>query len=107
MAIAGAVALKRTRSRDLFDLFIQKEMMRASSTTVIVPAEGPNKRAEVKTKVSETEILAGSEGTLTVNDPVKRVRAAKRNHSTPGGRVDSRQRDSRTIATPIPITVTA
>jgi hypothetical protein len=34
----------------------------------------------VKTKVSETEIVAGIEGTFTVIEPLRRVRPAKINH---------------------------
>ena len=52
-------------------------MTKASSATVTVPAAGPNNRTEVKTNVSETEIVAGSEGNLIVADPLTNVRRAK------------------------------
>src|SRR6476620_1831230 len=83
-AIAGAVALNSTRIGGRLDRFIQSEITSASRTTVTTPAGVPNSRTDVKTKVSETEIFAASEGTLTVNEPVRSVRVASRNHSTPG-----------------------
>ena len=47
--------------------------MAASSATVTVPADGPNRITDVKTKVSETETVAGKEGNATVADPLTKV----------------------------------
>ena len=55
-------------------------MIRPSKVTVIVPAAVPNNRTEVKTKVSETEIVAGIDGSLMVIEPLSNVSAARRNH---------------------------
>src|SRR5688500_11142072 len=55
------------------------EIASASRATVSVPAAGPYNRADVKTKVSETEIVAGTEGSFTVADPVTSVRIARTN----------------------------
>jgi hypothetical protein len=48
--------------------------------TVIVPAAVPNSNTEVKTNVSETEIVEGIEGNLIVIEPLSNVSAARRNH---------------------------
>ena len=48
-------------------------MMAASSATVTVPAEEPNRITEVKTNVSDTETVAGNDGRDTVADPLRRV----------------------------------
>ena len=82
------------------DLFIQREITRASKTTVTTPAEVPKSRTDVKTKVSETEILAGREGTFTVKDPVSSVRVASKNHSTPGWETDNCQIDATSTTEP-------
>src|SRR3712207_6756721 len=65
IAIAGAATLNKTRDGDRADLFSQNEITSASSTTVKVPAAGPNRNVDVKTNVSETESRAGNEGILT------------------------------------------
>ena len=59
----------------------QKEMTRLSRATVRVPAAGPNSRIEMKTNVSEIEIVAGTEGKRTVAEPLTSVRAARSSHS--------------------------
>ena len=77
---AGAVVLKTSLwSPSCFSLKPQRND-RPSRVTVIVPAAVPNNRTEVKTNVSETEIVAGIDGNLTVIDPLSSVRAASRNH---------------------------
>src|SRR4026208_1498704 len=58
-------------------------MTRASSATVRVPAAGPNRRTEVKTNVSEIEMVAGTDGSLTVAEPLTSVRTAKRTRVRP------------------------
>ena len=68
---------------------IQKLIVRHSSRTVTAPADGPKSRTEVKTKVSDTEIWALMEGTLTVKEPVRRVSAARVNHCGPIGSIKS------------------
>jgi hypothetical protein len=55
-------------------------MIRPSSATIVAPAEGPNNSTEVKTKVSEIEMVAGTDGSFTVAEPLRRVRAARVNH---------------------------
>ena len=55
-------------------------MISPSSVTVIVPAAVPKSSTEVKTNVSDTEIVAGTEGSLIVIEPLNKVRAARRNH---------------------------
>jgi hypothetical protein len=45
-----------------------------------VPAAEPKSRTEAKTNVSETEIEAGTEGRVTVAEPLIKVRAASMNH---------------------------
>ena len=59
----------------------QREMTKPSRATVRMPGAGPKRRTEVNTKVSETEIVAGTEGTLTVIDPLSSVSPARINHS--------------------------
>jgi hypothetical protein len=64
-------------------------MVRTSNVTVKVPAAGPNNRTDVKTKVSDMEIVAATDGSLTVADPDKRVRSARMNQFQPMGRACS------------------
>ena len=58
----------------------QKDITRVSRATVRVPAAVPKSRTDVKTKVSEMEIVAGTETSLTVAEPLIRVRAARMSH---------------------------
>ena len=51
----------------------------------MVPAAGPNRRTEVKTKVSETDIVAGTDGSLTVAEPLISVSTARTNQFHPIG----------------------
>jgi hypothetical protein len=60
-------------------------MTKASKATVIVPAAGPKRRTEVKTNVSEMEIVAGTDGSLTVADPLSRVSTASTSQFQPSG----------------------
>jgi len=46
----------------------------------MVPAAGPYSRTAEKTKVSEIEIEAGIDGSLTVADPLINVRATNRKY---------------------------
>jgi hypothetical protein len=55
-------------------------MIKPSSVTVMVPAAVPNNKTDVNTNVSETEIVAGIDGSFIVIDPLSNVRAARRNH---------------------------
>ena len=71
-----------------------------SRATVIVPAQVPKRRTEAKTKVSETDRRAGSFGTLTVNEPLKRVSAASGNQSDPIGSCRSVRMHSKSTASP-------
>ena len=54
-------------------------MTKASKATVSVPAAGPNRRTDVKTKVSEIDIVAGTDGSFTVADPLINVSIARMN----------------------------
>ena len=49
-----------------FRLVPQHEITEASSATVIVPRLGPNKNTDVTTNVSDTENVAGTEGSVMV-----------------------------------------
>jgi hypothetical protein len=60
-------------------------MMKPSSATIRVPGAVPKRSIAVKTNVSETEILAGIEGTLTVKYPLKNVRTARYSQAILGG----------------------
>lgn len=46
----------------------------------MVPAAVPNKSTEAKTNVSETEIVAGIDGSLTGMEPLSKVRTARISH---------------------------
>src|SRR6516162_6635364 len=83
--IAGAAVLKRILCTERACGFIQNRIVRHSNRTVAAPAEGPKRRTEAKTNVSETERLALMDGTLTVNDPVRRVKPAMISHWGPMG----------------------
>jgi hypothetical protein len=61
------------------------EIARTSRVTVKVPAAGPKRRTDVKTNVSEIEIVAGTEGSFTVADPAISVRRARMNQFQPIG----------------------
>jgi hypothetical protein len=58
-----------------------------------VPAAGPKSRTDVKTNVSEIDIVAGTDGSFTVADPAKRVRMARMNQLQPMGRERSSYAD--------------
>ena len=66
-------------------MYDQHEMTSASRATVNVPAAEPNRRTEVKTNVSETDIVAGSEGRRTVAEPLSKVKIARIAQSQPIG----------------------
>ena len=53
------------------------QMINASSVTVMVPAAVPNNNTDVKTNVSETEIVASIEGSFTVIEPVSQGQRRK------------------------------
>jgi hypothetical protein len=75
-------------------------MTNASSATVIVPAADPKRSTDVKTKVSETEIVAGRDGSLTVAEPLTRVRIARIVQSQAVSVVTSSYMDWRTVTAP-------
>ena len=58
----------------------QNDMTRLSRATISVPADGPNRRTAVNTKVSEIEIVAGTIGRRTVAEPLTSVIAASMSH---------------------------
>ena len=77
----------------------------ASRRTVIVPAGVPNRSTATKTNVSETDIRALSEATLTLKDPVSSVKAAMTTYCVPGGSSKSLYVDCATA--PAPASTTA
>src|SRR6476620_8564992 len=79
-------------------------MMSPSSATVSVPAGAPKSKTEVKTKVSETERLAGIEGSLTVADPLITVRAARYSQLESTVPLNSSKADFETAKAPATIT---
>src|SRR5215475_8834061 len=78
---AGADMLNRARCGSLCRFAIQNEMTKPSRATITVPAAGPNSNTAVKTNVSDMEMEAYEEGSLTVADPLMSVSAAMMNHS--------------------------
>ena len=72
--------LNSARYHSGWRLAIQNETTKPSRATVTVPAADPNNRTDANTNVSEMEIVAGIEGSLTVKDPLTRVSAARRYH---------------------------
>jgi hypothetical protein len=52
-------------------------MTNASTATVRVPVAGPKRSTDVNTNVSEMEMVAGTDGSLTVAEPLTRVRTAR------------------------------
>jgi hypothetical protein len=55
-------------------------MINPSRATIVAPAVGPKRMTDVKTKVSEIEIVAGTDGSLTVAEPLRSVSAARVSH---------------------------
>ncbi len=55
-------------------------MTQQSRVTVTVPAALPNKRTDVKTNASDTDIVADTERNLMLIDPVGSVSPANANH---------------------------
>src|SRR4051812_14611922 len=82
---AGAAMLKSSRWSSLRRRFSHREIIKPSRATMRVPTGAPNSRTEVMTKVSETERLAGIEGSLTLAEPLIIVNAARISHSYPTG----------------------
>ena len=54
--------------------------MSPSSATVMVPADWPYSKTEANTNVSETEMVAGIDGSLTVSEPLASVRITSQYH---------------------------
>jgi hypothetical protein len=73
----GAAMLNVALKPWCFLRWSHKEITNPSSATVTVPAEGPKSRTAVKTNVSETEIVAGTDGILTVIEPLRTVRRTR------------------------------
>src|SRR5438105_11654820 len=97
--------LKRARYHSGRRLAIQKEMTRPSKATVIVPADGPKRSTEAKTKVSETEIEAPAVGKFTVADPLTNVSAASMYHWNGSGLCCASTTDVATAARPLAMTM--
>jgi hypothetical protein len=74
--------------------------MIASSVTMIVAAEGPNSNTAAKTKASETEIRAFTDGNLMLNEPVRNARRARTSHWEFGGLVARSYADAPTARVP-------
>src|SRR3954469_5049479 len=103
---AGADILKRARCGPFSfrRLEIQNEIISPSRATMIVPAAGPYRRTAVKTNVSEREIEAEEEGSVTVAEPLTSVNAARMKHWFPMGSAYSPAIESPITAKPAPIT---
>jgi hypothetical protein len=71
---------------------------------MVAPAAGPNRRTDVKTNVSEMEIVAGTDGRRTVADPLRRVSAARVSHCGLRCSATTVRTDSVIIAVPTKIT---
>ena len=80
---AGSVILKSTFRTSWRCL--NEDISKASKATMAVATGVPNNRTEVKMNVSETEIVAETDGTVIVNRPLIRVNAASSNHVGCGG----------------------
>src|SRR5688500_18985193 len=80
MEAAGAAILNSALYHSGRRLAIQNEITSPSSAPVPVPAADPNTRTGANTYVSDTEIVAGIEGSLTVAEPLTKVRTARRYH---------------------------
>ena len=78
--------------------------MRPSRATIVAPAEGPNSNTEVKTNVSEIEIVAGTEGSFTVAEPLSSVRAARMIHCGPKFSSNTWMIEWAMIAEPVSVT---
>src|SRR5262245_50120242 len=98
--IAAEETLKTTLIGSLAARLKRREATRMSNATVIVPAHVPKRRTEAKTNVSDTESRAGSFGTLIVNEPLRRVRAANGSQSDPIGSCLSIRMHSNRTASP-------
>jgi hypothetical protein len=81
----GAERLNSILSIRLDVRWIQREMMRLSSATTNVAAGGPNIKTAAKTNVSDTDKRAGMDGTLIVNEPLRRVKPAQTNQMPRAG----------------------
>jgi hypothetical protein len=79
----GSATLKRTLS--ISRRCLQPDIISASSATVTVAAGVPNKKTQVNTNVSETEIVAGTDGTLMVKKPLNSASAAIKSQLGLGG----------------------
>ena|SRR6188474_2701779 len=77
---AGADTLKRARWASSWRFDIQNEITRPSSAVRTVPAAGPYRSTAVITNVSEIEMEAGDDGSLTEAEPLMTVSAARMNH---------------------------
>ena len=101
---AGAAMLNSTRKRSRRPFENQQEMMRPSKATMSAPAAGPWSSTDVKTNVSEMEIVAGTEGSLIVAEPLSNVRAARRNQLPGFSAPISHPTELRITANPAPLT---
>src|ERR1051325_469442 len=81
----GAAMLNVARYHSGRRFAIQNEITRPSRATMSAPAAGPNRRTDAKTKVSETESEAPTDGSGRVAEPLIRVGAASMYHCRPGG----------------------
>ena len=83
---AGAEILKsRRRTLGWRLLTIQNDVTSESIVTITVPHSGPKSSVAAKTKVSEIELIDGTEGILTVAEAPTMVRPASSSHPRSGG----------------------
>src|SRR5262245_42942245 len=97
---ADAATLNTARCKDRLSRIAQKAMTRVSRTTVTVPDATPKSRTDAKTNVSETVRRAVIDGTFTVKEPVRTVRAARINHSGRIGFARTAANECTTAASP-------
>ena len=77
--------LKAARTLEWRLLLAQLLRMIASSVTMIVAAEGPNRSTAANTNASDTEIRALMDGSLILNEPVRNASQASTSHWGLGG----------------------
>src|SRR5919198_6046620 len=104
METEGAAILNSARYHSGRRLAIQNEIMRPSSATIIAPAAGPNRSTDAKTKVSETEREAPTDGNVTVAEPLISVNVASMYHWWLSGCIWMLRSDAPRTATPLTIT---
>jgi len=71
--------------RRAVELAVENDMTSASTTTITVPAAGPNRTAAAMVNVSEIETLTGTSRIRSVDQPVTIVNPTSTNQEEPSG----------------------